>query len=288
VYLLVLGLGLGLVMQVLILAVQNAVPYEVLGASTSGVTLMRGIGGSLGTAVFGSIFTNRLTGRLTGGELPPALRSIVSEGGRLTGDQVSKLPAAARLAYEQSYVHALTPVFTVAAGVALLGFAISWLLPEKPLRATAATSTGLEDGLAAPRDADSLAEIERALSIATTLEQRREFRRAIAQRAGLDVSPGAVWALVHLARDGMAGASDAARALGVSEARIGEVVAELRGDGLIDDDGPTPRGRAYTDQLISARRDVLCEVLDDRQAELDPEVDRLLSVLARELVGERP
>jgi hypothetical protein len=56
----------------------------------------------------------------------------------------------------------------------------------------------------------------------------------------------------------------------------------------VDDDGPTPRGIAYADQLISARREVLREVLDDPAAELDPEVDRLLGMLARELVGERP
>ena len=54
-YLLVLGLVLGLVMQVLVLAVQNAVAYEVLGAATSGVTMLRGIGGSVGTAVFGAL-----------------------------------------------------------------------------------------------------------------------------------------------------------------------------------------------------------------------------------------
>ncbi len=287
VYLLVLGLGLGLTMQVLILAVQNAVPYEVLGSATSGVTLMRGIGGSLGTAVFGSIFTHRLTERLTGGGLPPELRAIIAEGGRLTGAQVARLPADARLAYEQAYVHSLTPVFLVAAGVAALGFLLSWWLPEKPLRATAATSTGLEDGLAAPREPDSVGEIERALVRASTLEQRREFRRAVASRAGLDVSPGAVWALVRIARDGMDGATDAARARGIGEDRIAEVVDELQSDGLVNSDGPTPRGLAYADQLVSARREVLCELLDDREAELDPEVDRLLGMLARELVGER-
>ena len=54
-------------MQVLVLAVQNAVHYHVLGSATSGVTMLRGIGGSLGTAVFGAIFTNRLTERLEGG-----------------------------------------------------------------------------------------------------------------------------------------------------------------------------------------------------------------------------
>jgi len=288
VYLLVLGLGLGLTMQVLVLAVQNAVPYEVLGSATSGVTLMRGIGGSLGTAVFGSIFTHRLTARLAGGALPPDLRAIIAEGGRLTGSQVSRLPADARLAYEQAYVHSLTPVFLVAAGVATLGFILSWLLPEKPLRATAASSTGLEDGLAAPREPDSLAEIERALSRATTLEERRSFRREVAARAGLDISPGAVWALARIARVGFEGARDHARAAGASEARIDEVVGELRGEGLLDGDGPTPRGLAYADQLVSARREVLRELLDDPQAELDPEVDRLLGMLARELVGERP
>src|SRR5262249_8190364 len=151
----------------------------------------------------------------------------------------------------------------VAACVAALGFLLSWLLPEKPLRATAAASTGLEDGLAAPRDADSLAEIERALTQATTLEERRRFRRAVAERAGLDISPGAVWALARISRVGVEGAKDAARALGIPEARIEEVVGELRRDGLLDGDGATPRGLAYTDQLVSARREVLRELLDD-------------------------
>ncbi len=62
----VMGLGLGLVMQVLVLAVQNAVDYAELGVATSGATLFRSMGGSLGTAVLGAIFTNRLTHELAG------------------------------------------------------------------------------------------------------------------------------------------------------------------------------------------------------------------------------
>ena len=61
----VVGLGLGLVMQVLVLAVQNAVDYSLLGVATSGATLFRSIGGALGTAVFGAIFTAQLTSNLT-------------------------------------------------------------------------------------------------------------------------------------------------------------------------------------------------------------------------------
>ena len=57
----VLGLGLGSVMQVLVLAVQNAVDYQDLGVATSGATLFRSIGGSVGTAILGSIFSNRLS-----------------------------------------------------------------------------------------------------------------------------------------------------------------------------------------------------------------------------------
>jgi hypothetical protein len=273
---------------VLVLAVQNAVPYAVLGSATSGVTLMRGIGGSLGTAVFGSIFTNRLSSELGGAGLPAAVQKIVSGGGRLTGAQVERLPLAARAAYEQAYVHALTPVFKVAAVVALIGFLVSWLLPERPLRATAATATGLDDSLAAPKSADSLAEVERALSRATTLDQRRRFRSDVAARAGLPISPGGVWALVRIGRHGLDGASEAARRRGVDEDRIAEVIGELRGDGLIDGRGLTPRGTAFADQLVTARREALSDLLADPEAERDPEVERLLRALASELVGERP
>ena len=58
-YMFVLGLGLGLVMQVLVLAVQNSVDYTDPGVATSGATLFRSIGGSVGTAVLGSIFSSR-------------------------------------------------------------------------------------------------------------------------------------------------------------------------------------------------------------------------------------
>jgi hypothetical protein len=252
------------------------------------VTLFRGIGGALGTAVFGSIFTHRLTGALHAAQLPPALRAIVAGGGRLTGAQVSNLPAAAKGAYERAYVHALTPVFEVAAIIAFAGFLLSWLLPEKPLRATAATSTGLEDGLAAPKAPDSLAEIERALAVATTVEERRRFRRAVAERAGIDVSPGGVWALVRMEELGVAGAKERARSLGVPEDRIEAVVDELRSNGLIGEVAPTDHGVAVARELVEARRSVLCDFLDDPEAQDRPEVASLLSALSRELAGARP
>jgi EmrB/QacA subfamily drug resistance transporter len=290
-YLFVMGAGLGMVMQVLVLAVQNSVRYEILGTATSGVTLLRGIGGSLGTATFGAIFTNKLVDGLSAGSLPAQLRELLGGGGRLTGDQVERLPAVARVAYQQAYVDALSPVFVAAAGVALVGFVLSWRLPEQPLRDTAKTSRGLEDGLAAPRSADSLAELDRQLAVATTREARMEFHETVGRRVGADLSPGAIWALVRLDSLGMAGARAEAERRGVPQERIDAVGAELRERGLIADvDGAaveTPAGRALIDRLLAAVRDELARRITERTASR-PEVDELLRRLSRELVGERP
>jgi EmrB/QacA subfamily drug resistance transporter len=290
-YLLVFGLGLGSVMQVLVLVVQNAVDYELLGTATSGVTLFRGVGGSLGAAVFGTIFTSGLTSELSGALSGP-LAQQVSSGGRLTGSQVASLPTAARAAYENAYVNALRPVFLAAAGVALFGFALSWLLQERPLRETAATSTGLDDSLAAPRSPDSLAEIERALARTTTDEQRQEFRRRLAERAGIELSPGATWALVRIDEHGLARARELAEQDGVPPERIAAVVDELRRGGLVAGEdgarGLTPTGRDLAQRAVAARRELLTEALADDTADRDPAVSELLRRLARELIGERP
>ncbi len=286
-YLLVLGLGLGMVMQVLVLAVQNAVRYEILGAATSGVTMMRGIGGSLGTAVFGAIFTNRLTSELTGDNLPDSLRAIVAGGGRLTGSQVEKLPGVARLAYEQGYVNALTPVFAVAAGVAALGFLVSWFLPERPLR-TEAPTPGVDEALAAPRAPDSLAEAERLIVRCTDREERERFRTRMAQRAGIDLSPGATWALVRIEEHDLEQTLGVAEEQGATAERIAEVADELRARGLLEEAELTALGHASSQRLLAARRELLVELVHDPAPDRRPELDALVTRLARELVGERP
>ena len=290
-YLLVLGIGLGSVMQVLVLAVQNAVEYEVLGAATSGVTLFRGIGGSLGAAVFGTIFSSRLASELSGVIRGPLAHQI-SGGGRLTGAQVARMPPAARSAYEHAYVHALSPVFVAAAGVAALGFLLSWWLPERRLRETAAASRGLDDSLAAPRSPDSLAEIERALTRVVSPTQRQLFRERLAQRVGLELSPGATWALVRIGEHGLARARSLAEQDGVPPERIVAVVAELRERGLVaSEDGTatlTDDGKTLAERAIITRRDLLTEALDDASADRDPMVNELLHTLARELAGEPP
>jgi EmrB/QacA subfamily drug resistance transporter len=297
-YLLVLGLGLGSTMQVLVLAVQNAVDFSILGAATSGVTLARGMGGSIGTAIFGTIFSTQLRTHLSAAlsglhaTLGGSLAHQIAAGGRLTGVQVHRLPTAVRSAYEHAYVHALSPVFEMAAGVAALGFLLSLMLPERPLRDVASASTGLEDGLAAPRSHDSLAEIERAITKVTTRDERIRFRQRLAERAGVEISPGAIWALVRIDEHGPAQARAMAEEAGVDPARISEVVNELRDRHLVageDGEGQvTAAGRKQAERIIAARRELLCEALADEDAERKPELSALLHRLARELSGEPP
>ena len=92
-FMFVLGLGLGSVMQVLVLAVQNSVDYADLGVATSGATLFRSIGGSVGTAVLGSIFSNRLSSELST-TLPASARGTLGSGGSVTLDTAQAGQAA--------------------------------------------------------------------------------------------------------------------------------------------------------------------------------------------------
>jgi EmrB/QacA subfamily drug resistance transporter len=290
-YLLVLGLGLGMVMQVLVLAVQNAVDYSVLGAATSGVTLARGIGGSIGAAVFGTIFSSRLRSELHD-VISGALGAQVAGGARLTGAQVASLPVAARLAYENAYVHALRPVFLVAAGVGALGFVLSLRLRERPLRATASTSQGIDDALAAPKSPSSLAEIDRALGVLVSREDRRAFNERVGARASVDLSSGAIWALARFDSYGIDGTRAMAHEQEVEDERVLAVEQELRERGLVveSDDGArlTTAGLAMSDQLLSARRDELRAMLADTATQQVPEVHELLERLCVELAGQRP
>jgi EmrB/QacA subfamily drug resistance transporter len=128
-FMLLLGLGLGMVMQVLVLAVQNAVPFKNIGVATSGATLFRSIGGSVGVATFGAIFTNGLHSRLAdampaGAELPRSMGPTM----------VQQLPAAVRDIYLNAFSGSMHVVFLVAGAVVLLAFALSWLMQDKPLR----------------------------------------------------------------------------------------------------------------------------------------------------------
>ena len=140
-YMLVLGMGLGCVMQVLVLIVQNAVPYSELGVATSGATFFRSIGGSFGTAIFGAIFSNVLVGNLVRhlGSVEAAARSVELE--RHAGDPRQAAPAVHH-GLVAAYAESIQTVFVIAAPIALLAFLASWLIPHVELRQAIGTSPG--------------------------------------------------------------------------------------------------------------------------------------------------
>ena len=130
-YMVVLGLGLGLVIQVLVLAAQNAVDYRLLGVATSASTLFRQVGGSIGVSAFGAIFANKL-----GHELAQRLPRGAEVSTAADPTVVRHLPPAIHEPYIEAFSASLRPVFLVAAVVALVAFALTWLLRDLPLRQT--------------------------------------------------------------------------------------------------------------------------------------------------------
>ena len=134
---LVLGLGLGGVMQVLVIIVQNGVPHSELGVATSGATFFRSIGGSFGTAIFGAIFSNVLVGNLAshlhGLSLPAGFSAA-----DVTPAALSHLPAAVHQGFVSGYAESIQTVFLIAVPIAVLAFLASWLIPQVELRRWAA------------------------------------------------------------------------------------------------------------------------------------------------------
>jgi EmrB/QacA subfamily drug resistance transporter len=280
-HMLVLGLGLGMVMQVLILATQNAVSYEELGVATSGATLFRSIGGSLGTAVLGAIFSGRLSAELSS-RLPAS--ASAAAGGNVNPSQIDRLPGPVHDAYISAFTEALHVVFLVATGVVLVAFALSWFIEERPLRATVATSTGVGESFAAPGDTDSLREISRGLMRLAGRERTLSVLEGVAARADLELSPGAAWLLMR------AGSPDAPHEVlelrslpRVDPAGFDAALAEVRAAGYVADSGVTAAGREARTQLIVAGIDSLRELVDDWEPGRDPELDPLLGRLAQEL-----
>jgi EmrB/QacA subfamily drug resistance transporter len=194
-FMFILGLGLGMVMQVLILAVQNAVDYADLGVATSGATLFRSIGGSLGTAVLGAIFSNRLTSEL--GSVFPTGSIGSSTGSTVNPKEIAALPAPLRDGYLHAFTNALSTVFLVASAFAVLAFALSWFIRQLPLRETVA-SPDMADTFASPRGSDSLAVVIEQIGRLDRREGAREIIRRVALRAGVELDPATCWLLARL------------------------------------------------------------------------------------------
>jgi EmrB/QacA subfamily drug resistance transporter len=273
IYILVLGFGIGLTMQVLVLAAQNAVPYDELGVATSASTLFRQVGGSIGVALFGTIFSNQLRTKLAQalppGAHPPAAANPAA---------VAHLPPKVHAAYVGAFASSLQPVFLVAAAVSLVAFVLSWFLREMPLRKSAAAD-GVAESFAMPRKAESLPEMERILSTLSERENRWRVYDELADRARVDLEPREVWLLCRLG-EGVP--------LDVSAPDTAPAHASLAQRGLVENTRLSAHGAdAYT-RIVEARGDGLAELLEGWDPESHDELRRLIHRLARELVAEIP
>ncbi len=136
-YMFVLGCGLGMLMQTLVLAVQNVVAHEQLGAATAGVTFFRSMGGAFGVALLGTILNNRLDYYVPRHVPAGLLQQLGSPSGSTLGRSravIERLPDLARVGVIQSFADSLHIVFLVTVPLALVAFGLSWLLPEVRLR----------------------------------------------------------------------------------------------------------------------------------------------------------
>ncbi|MBD0669884.1 MDR family MFS transporter [Streptomyces sp. CBMA156] len=201
-YMFVLGVGIGLSMQVLTIAVQNTVDYADLGTATSGVTFFRTIGSSFGTAVFGTIYANSLNtelgrgvdtaARLTGAD--PAVLGRAAE----SPQGLHQLPADQAAPIIQAYSDALHTVYLWTIPVAVVGFVVALFLKQVQLRDTArAGSTDMGEGFAQPTTPDSdphleysVCKIVRGVDLDTV--------RTIVSDAGTRVDLAGAWALMEV------------------------------------------------------------------------------------------
>ncbi len=134
-YMAVIGLGLGMTMQNLVLSVQNAVPMSQLGAASSTVAFFRSLGGAVGVAVLGAVLAHQVSSHITSGLAALGVPTGASGGGSQIPD-ITTLPAPIALVVQDSYGIAAGDIFLVAAPITFLALIAVLFIKEVPLRTT--------------------------------------------------------------------------------------------------------------------------------------------------------
>jgi EmrB/QacA subfamily drug resistance transporter len=295
---LVLGLGIGMVIQVLVIVVQNAADYRVLGVATSGVTFFRSIGAALGVAVSGAIFARQLAANvaraLPVSGLPPGFNPQTATANPAV---LHALSPAAYAAYVNAFALSLQTVFLSAVPVGLIAFALSWRIPERPLRTTV-RATAQTPRIIATATSTSLQEIERALSVLFSQQSQREIYASMVTRASLPLDPTTAWLLLQLDPDTPITMDRLATYLGgIPTAKLERALAPLLKLDLVACRigreetaliAVTPGGRQAIRRLTEARRAELAHSLADWTPEEHVELARLLDRLAQSVSQEAP
>jgi DNA-binding MarR family transcriptional regulator len=250
--------------------------------------MFRQIGGSVGVSIFGAIFANQLAKHLVG-KLPPGVTAPKTASPEL----VKHLPPQVRHGYIQAVTLSLHPLFLTAASITLLAFALTWMLREVPLRATARAP---EPGrvLEPAAEDDALRRVETSLSQLAARENRWYRYEDFARRAGIDLSPPQLWLFARLGERVPISEQDLTSQLGVPAEQIAVLLADLRASGLAQGgDGEEPltltrTGSSTHEQLVAARREGLRRHLAGFDPDEHPELRRALDSLAHDVIGAIP
>jgi EmrB/QacA subfamily drug resistance transporter len=287
-YMFVLGVGVGLSMQVLVIAVQNTVDYADLGVATSGVTFLRTIGSSFGVAVFGSVYASQL-GRKIAAALPPGVDPRAAQ----SPAALHKLPAQLAAPVVHAYAQSLHVVFLAGVPVALAAFVLSLFLKEVPLRGTArAAATDMGDGFAMPEPTDADQGLERALGNLLRKE-RRQMRTAVLAVSPLDEAEA--WCVVKVAfgerRHGAASVAKIAEGVHVPAKVLQPAFDHAIETGYLRSaqDGLhlTDLGEDEFSTLAAAWQDWVTERLADWNPEATIDLSAAMARLARRLFDEQ-
>ncbi|MFE5407137.1 MFS transporter [Streptomyces sp. NPDC056580] len=137
IFMALLGLGIGMMMQNLVLATQNQVAPSDLGSASSTVTFFRSLGGAVGVSALGAVMSHRITHYVTDGigSLSPKYQAAMAGSGSTdTIPDMDKLPLPIRTLLESAYGHGIADVFYIAAALAAVAFLITLFIKEVPLK----------------------------------------------------------------------------------------------------------------------------------------------------------
>ncbi len=194
-FLVILGAGIGMCMQTLVLIVQNTSSFDDLGVATSGVTFFRTIGSSFGAAIFGSLFTNFLHGRIG----PALAASRAPAAAAASPEALHRLPRQAAAPIVAAYAESLTQVFLWAVPVALVGFVVALFLRQVPLREFHDSTVDLGDAFGMPTSETPDQMLENA--IARMMRGVPGMRlRSIAMRPDCRLDVAGLWGVLRINR----------------------------------------------------------------------------------------
>jgi EmrB/QacA subfamily drug resistance transporter len=236
-YLFILGFGIGLCMQVLVLIVQNTSSFEDLGVATSGVTFFRTIGSSFGAAIFGSLFDNFLTGRLR----PALIAGRIPAQAASSPEALHRLPQSTAAPIVHAYADSLDLVFACAAPVAVVGFVVALFLREVPLRDLGNSAADLGEGFGMPTTQTSEKLLETTVGRLLSQGAPGMRLRSIALRPDCRLDVAGLWAILRVHRYsrllGTARLSDIGDDLGVPFEVLEPTFDRLMRTGFIMRDG---------------------------------------------------